>query len=481
MRVSIILRYIGTVMLCVSAFMMVSAGISYMNNVDSGFYPLLLSSLLTLTLGAFPLLFVPRAKSISNKEGFTIVVGSWVLASVVGMFPYLIWGGEFSLINAWFESVSGYTATGATILNDIQYLPQGLLFYRTSSNWLGGVGVVMFALVILPSLGTSRMSLSNVELSSLAMDNYRYRTQIIVRILLIVYVGLTIATTLALKLAGLRWFDALNHAMSACATAGFSTKNASIAFYDNVAVELILAGAMLISSLHFGLIYATFIRKGNNVFRSEVVRTYLSIIAIATLLVATSIFGANIYADIWEALRHSFFQVVSLITTTGFATADTNLWTPFAIVVLIFVSVVCACAGSTSGGMKVDRLLIFCKILMAKIRRQQHPNAIIRIRVDGVVQDAEMLNGVVVFIVTYIGLIFFATFTNTLFGQDLMTAFSSAVACIGNVGPGFGEVGSMGNFADIPVILKLQNSILMLMGRLEIFGFIQLIFLKWWR
>ena len=481
MRVSIILRYIGTVMLCVSAFMMVSAGISYMNNVDSGFYPLLLSSLLTLTLGAFPLLFVPRAKSISNKEGFTIVVGSWVLASVVGMFPYLIWGGEFSLINAWFESVSGYTATGATILNDIQYLPQGLLFYRTSSNWLGGVGVVMFALVILPSLGTSRMSLSNVELSSLAKDNYRYRTQIIVRILLIVYVGLTIATTLALKLAGLRLFDALNHAMSACATAGFSTKNASIAFYDNVAVELILAGAMLISSLHFGLIYATFIRKGNNVFRSEVVRTYLSIIAIATLLVATSIFGANIYTDIWEALRHSFFQVVSLITTTGFATADTNLWTPFAIVVLIFVSVVCACAGSTSGGMKVDRLLIFCKILMAKIRRQQHPNAIIRIRVDGVVQDAEMLNGVVVFIVTYIGLIFFATFTNTLFGQDLMTAFSSAVACIGNVGPGFGEVGSMGNFADIPVILKLQNSILMLMGRLEIFGFIQLIFLKWWR
>lgn len=452
-----------------------------MNNVDSGFYPLLLSSMLTLTLGAFPMLFVPRAKSISNKEGFTIVVGSWVLASVVGMFPYLIWGGEFSLINAWFESVSGYTATGATILNNIEYLPQGLLFYRTSSNWLGGVGVVMFALVILPSLGTSKMSLSNVELSSLAKDNYRYRTQIIIRILLIVYVGLTIATTLALKFAGLRWFDALNHAMSACATAGFSTKNASIAFYDNVAVEFILAGAMLISSLHFGLIYATFIRKGNNVFRSEVVKTYFIIIVVATLLVATSIFGANVYTSIWEALRHSFFQVVSLITTTGFATADTNLWTPFAIIVLIFVSIVCACAGSTSGGMKVDRLLIFCKILMARIRRQQHPNAVIRIRVDGVVQESDLLNSVVVFIVTYIALIFFATFTNTLFGQDLMTAFSSAVACIGNVGPGFGEVGSMGNFANIPAILKLQNSILMLMGRLEIFGFIQLIFLKWWR
>lgn len=468
-------------MLCVSAFMLVSAGISYMNNVDSGFYPLLLSALLTFTLGGFPLLFVPRVKSISNKEGFTIVVGSWVLASVVGMFPYLIWGGEFSLVNAWFESVSGFTATGATILNDIERLPQGLLFYRITTNWIGGVGVVMFSLVILPSLGTSRMALSNVELSSLAKDNYQYRTQVIVRILLVVYVGLTLITTLSLKFAGMRWFDALNHAMSACATAGFSTKNASIAFYDNAVVEAILAVAMLISSLHFGLIYATFLRKGNNVFRSEVVRTYLAIIVVATVLVTLSIFSAGIYPTIWEALRHSYFQIISLITTTGFATADTNMWTPFAIIILIFVSIVCACAGSTSGGMKVDRLLIFCKILWARIRRQQHPNAIIRIRVDGVAQDTDMLNSVVVFIVTYIALILFATVNNTLFGQDLMTAFSSAVACIGNVGPGFGAVGSMGNFADIPAILKLQNSFLMLMGRLEIFGFIQLFFLKWWR
>ncbi|MBR2116113.1 MAG: TrkH family potassium uptake protein [Alistipes sp.] len=481
MRESVILRYVGAVMLCVSAFMLVSAGISYMNNVDSGFYPLLLSALLTFTLGGFPLLFVPRAKSISNKEGFTIVVGSWVLASVVGMFPYLIWGGEFSLVNAWFESVSGFTATGATILNDIERLPQGLLFYRITTNWIGGVGVVMFSLVILPSLGTSKMALSNVELSSLAKDNYQYRTQVIVRILLVVYVGLTMITTLSLKLAGLRWFDALTHAMSACATAGFSTKNSSIAFYDNVAVEAILAAAMLISSLHFGLIYATFLRKGNNIFRSEVVRTYLAIIVVAIVLVTISIFSAGVYPTIWEALRYSYFQVISLMTSTGYATADTNMWTPFAIIILIFVSIVCACAGSTSGGMKIDRLLIFCKILWARILRQQHPNAIIRIRVDGVAQDADMLNSVVVFIVTYIALILFATVNNTLFGQDLMTAFSSTVACIGNVGPGFGAVGSMGNFADIPAILKLQNSFLMLMGRLEIFGFIQLFFLKWWR
>ena len=481
MRFNVILRYIGTVMLCVSAFMALSAGISFVNNVDTGFYPLLLSSLLTLLLGAFPMLFVRKAQSITNKEGFTIVVGSWVVSCVVGMFPYLIWGGEFSITNAWFESVSGFTATGATILNNIEALPQGLLFWRSATNWIGGVGVVMFALVILPSLGTNKMALSNVELSSLAKDNYRYRTQFIVRILLFVYVGLTIITTLLLKVAGMRWFDALNHAMSACATGGFSTKNASIGFYDSWVIELILMCAMFLSSIHFGLIYATLLRKANNIFRSEVVRTYVAIIFGVSICVAVSLFAADVYPTLWESLRKSVFQVVSLITTTGFATADTNLWTPFAIVLLIFISIVCACAGSTSGGLKVDRLLLFGKQLVARIKRQQHPNAIIRIRVDGVVQESEQLNGVVVFVVTYMVLILVATVINTMFSQDLMTSFTSAVSCMGNVGPGFGAVGSLDNYAQMPMILKVQASLLMLMGRLEIFGFIQLFFLKWWR
>lgn len=481
MRFNVILRYIGTVMLCVSAFMALSAGISFVNNVDTGFYPLLLSSLLTLLLGAFPMLFVRKAQSITNKEGFTIVVGSWVVSCVVGMFPYLIWGGEFSITNAWFESVSGFTATGATILNNIEALPQGLLFWRSATNWIGGVGVVMFALVILPSLGTNKMALSNVELSSLAKDNYRYRTQFIVRILLFVYVGLTIITTLLLKVAGMRWFDALNHAMAACATGGFSTKNASIGFYDSWVIELILMCAMFLSSIHFGLIYATLLRKANNIFRSEVVRTYVAIIFGVSICVAVSLFAADVYPTLWESLRKSAFQVVSLITTTGFATADTNLWTPFAIVLLISVSIVCACAGSTSGGLKVDRLLLFGKQLVARIKRQQHPNAIIRIRVDGVVQESEQLNGVVVFVVTYMVLILVATVINTMFSQDLMTSFTSAVSCMGNVGPGFGAVGSLDNYAQMPMILKVQASLLMLMGRLEIFGFIQLFFLKWWR
>lgn len=481
MRLNIILRYIGAVMICVSAFMALSALISFVNDTDSAYYPLLLSSLLTLLLGIFPMFFVPRAESITNKEGFTIIVGSWVIASIVGMFPYLIWGGEFSLINAWFESVSGYTTTGATILTNIEALPQGLLFWRTATNWIGGIGVVMFALVILPSLGTNKMVLSSVELSSLAKENYRYRTQIIVRILLVVYLGLTAVVTIALKLAGMRWFDAVNHAMSACATGGFSPKNASIAFYDSPIIELILIVAMICASIHFGLIYGTFVRKSNNIFRSEIVRTYLSAIAVISLFIGAALLTANIYPNIWESLRHSLFQVVSLVSTTGFATANTNLWPPFAILLLILVSIVCGCAGSTSGGMKIDRVVIFAKQLWVKIRRQQHPNAIIRIRLDGVAQESEIVSTVTLFIVTYFAILFIATLVNTLFGQDLMTAFTSAVACLSNVGPGFGEVGSTCNYANIPSILKLQDTILMLMGRLEIFGFIQLIVIKLWR
>ena len=480
MRFSVILRYVGTVVLCLSAFMAVSAGISLVSG-DTGFYPLLLSSLLTLLLGAFPMIFVSKADSITTKEGFMIVVGSWVVSCVVGMFPYLIWGGEFSLVNAWFESVSGFTTTGASILTDIEALPQGLLFWRSATNWIGGVGVVMFALLVLPSLGTNKMALSGIELSSLAKDNYRYRTQMVVKILLVIYIGLTVVSTVLLKVAGMRWFDAVNHAMSVCATGGFSTKNASVGFYDSPLIEWILIVVMFISSLHFGLIYSTFARKANNIFRSEVVRVYVAIIVGAALTIGASLSFSGTYDNIFTSLRQSVFQVVSIITTTGFATADTNLWTPFAIVILIILSIICGCAGSTSGGAKVDRVLLYAKVLKARLRGQQHPNAIIRVRLDGILQDDRQVNTVTLFLTTYFILIIAGTLTSTLFGMDLLSSFSSSVAFIGNVGPGFGEVGSYDNYAAIPSLLKIQGTILMLMGRLEIFGFIQFLFIRMWR
>ncbi len=481
MRVDLVLRYVGVVMLFIAGFMMLAVGISYASGADSAFYPLLLSALLTALLGAFPQIFVDRKGQLSTKEGFAVVVGSWLVACVVGMFPYLIWGGEFNLMNAWFESVSGFTTTGATVLDDIEELPRGMQFWRMATTWIGGMGVVMFALVILPSMGRSKMTLSNVEMSTLAKENFRYRTQIIVQILLVVYVGLTLLSTVLLKLAGMNWFDALCHGMSAAATSGFSTKNASIAHFNSPLIETILIGTMLVAGIHFGLIYATVTGKRNNLFRSEVTRCYLGIVAGLSLLVAASLFAAGLYPTLSASFRHALFQVASLITTTGFATADTNAWTPFAVVLLIFASLVCACAGSTSGGIKVNRLVLAVKMMLARMKQQRHPNAVIRIRLDGVMQENDMLHAVTVFIVAYMMLLFIGSLVGTLCGLDPTTAFTGSIACLGNVGPGFGAVGSMDNFGAMPAFMKGFDALLMLFGRLEIFGLIQLFFMKWWR
>lgn len=481
MRVNVVIRYIGLVMQFIAAFMLLSAGVSFLNDYDSAFYPLLLSAFLTALLGLFPLIFVERIDEIKSKEGYGIVVGSWLVACIVGTFPYLIWGGEFSAINAWFESVSGFTTTGASILNDIEFLPRGLLFWRSASAWIGGIGVVMFALVILPSLGSSRHTLSNMELSTIAKDNFHYRSKVILRILIFIYVGLTLTTTLLLKYAGMSWFDAVTHAMSSCGTCGFSTKNASIAFYDSAAIEGILIASMAIASIHFGILYATITGRKNNIFRSEVVRTYIAMLVIVSVVVAISLRAEGIYDSFAQAIRHASFQVVSLASTSGFATADTNGWTPLAMVLLIFCSVICGCAGSTSGGIKVDRLLLSTKIISNRMKLQQHPNAIIRTKVDGVVQDDKILSLVMTFIVAYVILVLLGTIAYTIFGYDLLTSFTASIACISNVGPGFGEVGSMDNYAELPAVLKFVSTALMLIGRLEIFGFIQLFYIRSWK
>ena len=481
MRVPIVLRYIGMVMQFVATFMLASAGVSMLNGYDSAYYPLLLSSFITALLGAFPLFFVEREGEIKTKEGYAIVVGSWLVACIVGMFPYLIWGGEFTLINAWFESVSGFTTTGASILNDIEFLPRGLLFWRSSSAWIGGIGVVMFALVILPSMGKSRHMLSNVEMSTIAKDNFHYRSKVIFRILITIYLGLTITTTLALKYSGMTWFDAINHAMSSCSTCGFSTKNSSVAFWDSSLIEGVMMAAMALSAIHFGVLYATFTGKHNNIFRSEVVRTFIIMMVVISLVIAVNLVTSGLYSTFGEAMRHASFQVVSLSTTTGFATTDTNTWTPLAIVLLIFCSVICGCAGSTSGGMKVDRLLIASKVIRNRMKIQLHPNAIIRTKVDGMVQEENTQNLVMTFIVSYIMLTIIGTVIYAMFGCDLITSFTASVACLSNVGPGFGEIGSMSNFANLPAVLKLNSTLLMLIGRLEIFGFIQLLFIRSWK
>lgn len=481
MRFNIIIRYIGVVLLLNAIFMLLSAFIALLNHLDTSFYPLLLSCLLTTALGAFPLIFVESESNINTKEGYVIVVGAWLLSCFMGMMPYVLWGGEFSVVNAWFESVSGFTTTGGTVLQNVEALPKGLLFWRSSTHWLGGIGVVMFVMIILPSLGRVKMTLSNVQISSLAKDNFRYKTQKIVQILLVVYVGLTLAQTVLLRIAGMTWFDAVNHAFSTIATGGFSTKNLSIAYYNNIWIEIIITIFMVVSGLHFGLIFASLVGKRNNIFRSEVSRFYLISMLVAGIAISVNLWLTNVYPTFFSSLRYGIFQLASVTTTTGFATTDSNVWPPFAILIIIVFSFMCACAGSTAGGIKVDRVLLSLKSITAKIKQLQHPNAIIPVKLDNVTQEPETLSMVNMFIVIYLMCVVIGTVINTMFGVDLITSFSVTFTSMANVGPGFGEISSLSNYSGLPAGVKLTSTLWMLIGRLEIFGFLQILFFRSWR
>lgn len=468
------------VLLFESAFMLLSAGVSYYYGMDGGFTPMLLSFLFTALLGSFPLVFVPKSSRLSSKESYAIVIGAWLMSCVVGTFPFLLWGGEFSLINAWFESVSGFTTTGASILNDIEALPRGLLFWRSLTHWIGGVGVVMFALVIMPMIGRSRMSVSNLEISSMARDNYRYTSKTIIKILMGIYLGMTIANFVALKIAGMGWFDAVCHAFSTISTGGFSTKNASLGYFNSAWIEAITIFFMFLSSIHLGITYATITGGRNNIFRTENAKFYIGITLVLCAILSISLWSNGLYNNLGDSIRHGFFQGVSIVTSTGFATADTTIWPSLCVCILIYFSLQGGMAGSTAGGLKSDRVLMAGKVMRSQIKIQQHPGAVMRIKCNGNTQEPSIVHFAMLYIVIYAFIILIGTLINAACGLDVMTSFTASVASMGNIGPGFGEVGSLDNFSAMPLIVKLFSTLQMLLGRLEIFGLLHFFTMRWW-
>jgi trk system potassium uptake protein TrkH len=469
------------VLLLDAVFMIISAAISLSDGVTADSWALLAAAGITIALGIAPVIAFPREKNLTTKESYCIVVGAWLASCVVGMLPYLLCGPAFGLTNAWFESASGFTATGTSIIDDIEAMPRGLLFWRSCTHWIGGAGVVMFAMIIMPVLGRSRMLVSHLEMSTLARNDYKYTSGKIVRILISVYVGLNAACFAALMAAGMGWFDAINHSMSTVATGGFSTRNLSLAYWNSPAIEAVTMVFMLASGIHFGVIFATLTGRRNNVFRSEVVRYWVLCLIAMILIVGGSVWANGTYATWWEALRYSSFQVVSTSTTTAFVAADTNVWGPLAMVVLLFAGIQCACAGSTSGGIKVDRIYLAMKVLRNQIRQQQHPNAIIRIKLGGVTQESSSLAFAILFIVAYFFLAGVGTVVYAAAGYELTSALSMSTGFLSNVGAGFGEAGGFAGASHMSPGLLWFSTLQMLLGRLEIFGLLQLFLLKWWK
>ncbi len=469
-RTKAILRYLGFVLLFNALFLCISAAISFFLHENS-FIPLLYGALICTALGIFPQIFIEKIEDITFQEGIAISVLGWIVTCLTGMIPYFMWGGEFTLANSLFESVSGFTTTGATILNNVEILPKGLLFWRASTHFIGGIGIILFVLVILPEKRGVRSSIYHSEVSGLSMLNFRMKTKEIANIIVIVYISLIAVETILLKIFGMNWFDAVCHSFATVATGGFSTKNTSVAYFNNISIEIIIMFFMLISSMHFGLIYNTIRGRKLNIFTSSVVRSYVIVMFIGILLVAGQLTFEKVYSS-GESLRYAAFQVISLGTTTGFAIVDTPNWPIFAILIQMYFTIQCGMVGSTSGGLKFDRIYLFFKSLIKQIKLTKHPQGIYAIKVDGTLIDSDMELQTAVFILLYIITFFVTTLLLTAMKIDGMTAFSAAITTLGNAGPGFGKVSSLGNYSGLPDAAKYILSGNMLLGRLEIMNII---------
>lgn len=482
MNLGYISRNVGIALLFSAAFMFLSAGVSLYYDVDTSFSPLFLSGVITLAVGLFPLVFVKKGGGINVKEGYVTIVLAWFLSCVFGMLPYVLWGGEFSIINAWYESVSGYTTTGSSILKDIEALPHGLLFWRTSTHYIGGLGVVVFMLLILPSTRSGYgMKLSKVEISSLSKENYKFKLSETAKVIIIIYVSITILQTILLRMVGISLFDALNHSMSIAATGGFSTRNLSASHFQNPAAEVIMIFFMYVSGLHFGLIYSSFKSGTLKLFRNPVIQFYTVALLIATTITTIALLSNGIEKNLLTAVRHSAFMNVATATSTGFATTQTKIWPVISIIILFYFSFQGACSGSTTGGIKADRICLWFSSLRGTTKRKLHSNAVVRPRLGNRILDNESLVDVNLFIILFFAIILVGSILLAATGMTLEDSLTTSIACVGNTGLTFGSGGAFGSYASFPIVGKLIMTVEMFLGRLEIYPVLAFFVVNKWR
>ncbi len=470
MNVKVISTNVGRALLVSALFMFLSMLVSVADGMDSAFAPLSISFIITFIVGAFPFVFVKKSEAISLKDGFLIIVLSWVLSFIFGMLPYVLWGGEFSLINAWFESVSGYTTTGATILTEVESLPRSLIFWRSSTHFIGGLGVVVFLLLIMPNASPFRLRLTNIELSSLTKEGYRFRSVRTVYVIVSVYVGLVVVESVLLMIAGMTPFDAVNHAFSTVSTGGFSTKNNSIAYFDSVWIDLIIMVFMVLSSIHFGLLFTMFATRSFKPMKHPVVRYFIGCLIFMSVICTLLLKFQGNYDSWGRALLDASFQVCSYASTTGFGSVESRHWPVLVLFILLAAGFQCGCSGSTTGGIKADRMYIAFKAIGCHIKKRLHPSsAVVQIKIDKHLVSDTAVMPVMLYIVLYFIICIVSMFLLVLAGVSTADAFSGTIASVGNVGPGLGDLGPLGNFNAQPAVAKLIYSLGMFLGRVEIF------------
>ena len=498
LNVKIIFQMMGFLLIFNGSFMFISAIISLFYN-DGATRGIFFAGVVTIIVGLlFRFATKGFKKVVKKREGYIVVTLGWILMSLSGTLPYLFTDSIPVFTNAFFETISGYTTTGASILNDIESMPKGILFWRSTTHWIGGMGIIVLTIAVLPLLGIGGMQLFAAEAPGPSADKLHPRITDTAKRLWYIYCGLTVTEALLLKLAGMGMFDAANHAMSTLSTGGFSTKNASIAHYNGQPlIQYIIVLFMFLAGVNFVLSYFAFKGKFKKVYKDEEFITYFfNIIGISIIVALVVYFNADISkvptetqliahpmvnGEMESAFRHGLFQVVAIITTTGFVSADFTIWTPFLTILFFILMFFGASAGSTAGGVKFVRHIIMIKNGYLEFKKSLHPNAIIPVRFNNKTISENIVFNIMAFIVLYLIVFAIGSLGFGILGLDYMTAVGGSASSLGNVGPAFGMISPVNNYDILPNAGKWWSAFLMLLGRLELFTVLILFTPYFWK
>lgn len=466
MNYRMIVYILGGVLKIESACMVLPLIFALYYSESDAIYTLLLCIALCLVTGFLMGLFKPSNKTMYAREGFVSVALSWIIMSIFGSLPFIISGYIPNFINAVFETISGFTTTGASILTDVEVLPKSLLVWRSFTHWIGGMGVLVFLMAILPLAGSGNVHILRAESPGPSVGKLVPKVKSSAKLLYAIYIGLTLIQIIFMLAGGLNFFESLTLTFSTAGTGGFAVLNSGIASYSPY-IQYVITVFMILFGIDFSLYYALLFRDAKSILKSDELKCYLGIIASAILLIFIN--SKWMFGTVESAFRHIAFTVGSIITTTGFATADFALWPEFSKVILILLMFIGACAGSTGGGIKVSRFLLLIKSIFKEVRTSVHPRTILKIKMNGKIVQHETIRGVNVYMSAYVIIFFMALLIISLDNFDFLTNFTAIASTLNNIGPGLGLVGPTGNFSAYSTLSKIVISICMLVGRLEIF------------
>ncbi|MEG0829968.1 MAG: TrkH family potassium uptake protein [Anaerovoracaceae bacterium] len=481
LSISSVFRVVGLVLVVIGLSMIPSAIVAVIYHEHSALLVFLVTIFFSILVGLVLMKYCNQHNAnLKVRDGFLIVTLCWILSAALGAIPFVLSGSIPSVVDAFFESCSGFSTTGSSILTDVESLPKSILFWRSFTHWIGGMGILIFAIALMPSLGISGQNVAISETPGPTLDKVTPKMSDTAKVLYITYLLFTIVETILLCMGGMSLFDSLVHTFGSVGTGGFSTYNTSVAHFDSAYIDGVITAFMILSGVNFNLYYLSLHHGIKQLVKDAEFRFYLLIISGSTILIATNLFLTHYYDSIGNSFRYAVFQVGSLITTTGYATTDFDLWPTFSKMVLIIIMFVGGCSASTGGGIKVIRVLILLKLIKRGLAMRLHPNAVVSVKLNNKTITGDTVSAIANHAFLYFFILFISTILISLNNFDIITSFTSVITCLGNIGPGFGLVGPTLNFSIYSEPAKILLSILMLAGRLELFTLFILLTPRFW-